>query len=69
MTHSMKGVITPVIGEGLPEVENLVEPRKTGNIYDPYHPQEPKWRNAICTEMKRVRDWGVYINDGIYHRH
>ena len=69
LTPSMKNDIPPMTEEVLPEMGNLFKQGKTGNLYDPYHPLEPQWRNTIHTEMKRVQNWGVYIDDGIYHRH
>ena len=68
LTRITKEKVTPMTGEKLPEVGDLFKQGKTGNAYDHYHPLKPQCRNTILTEMKCVQDWGVYINDGIYHR-
>ena len=60
LTHGTEGKIIPVIGE---------KNRGIRNADNPYHLQEAQWRKAISTEMKRVQNWEVYIDDGIYHRH
>ena len=49
----------PLIGE---------KARGIGSSGNPYHLQEAQWRRAIRAEIKRVWDWGVYIDDGVYTR-